>query len=833
MAAITSAQSGNWSAASTWVGGVKPGAGDAAIIATGHTVTVDENTTVGSKAAAVGHGITINATNATTYGKLTVNSGVALTLRGYDKGSNKLMLIGQYAKFEPATGAIILLDLAADSTSYIYNNGHIVADGVTVQIPTSNINWDNASGIRNIAGITPAAFDATQNIYIIKINTSSRVDPGPISNAAGTGLGSFGDSSLIITSQTNGPATEVPSYAGITTTGHFYVDYPKGLIYYKNSGILSVSYSFKYASWYASGIIATTNQAGNSLKIINSTLRWLGSYNVNYAEYEGGAIVSDNKYVESLNADRRLVVIDNLFEYCQKVIVAHNIVSDASHLMVFSGNTFRHCRNGQYSFDALFYIGYSNYFDINNNTFDSFTYINAAIGRGNGINGYVRNNIGRILHSSFVTSSVRPFYFEDNDLSGFGGANDDGGFETEGDVTGSIYYRRNKITNTNRAGRLGNYMVVTDNIIKKAFHHGFVHRSADGYLSNYIFSRNIVVDSYRPGDMGGGWTLGYNRTHWIDNVEIANNTFDTGNRSIQFNDTENTKILGTRLKIYNNIASNSLSGIYRPPTDTANITKLAVSRLDFNNDYNNTTIPTNIKQATFIMSATEYNLSTRNCSGVYLHSPTYTLPQTTGRSLDQANSGTAPTNLSVTLAWGGGAPQQLVLSQGTSTGGTTSTLVDTNKSWVANTFVGKYVKIISGMGAGQVGMIAGNTSTSLSIIANNTTSVWAIAPDATSVYIVMESEVTLIDPGAAMGVNAGLYLPDVVLAPGTYTDTGITITTNAVAVDPQFNASFTPTNPALKTAGFGGTYIGALDYMSPATASPRRRSMSLGFNFGF
>jgi hypothetical protein len=66
---------------------------------------------------------------------------------------------------------------------------------------------------------------------------------------------------------------------------------------------------------------------------------------------------------------------------------------------------------------------------------------------------------------------------------------------------------------------------------------------------------------------------------------------------------------------------------------------------------------------------------------------------------------------------------------GAATGGSTTTLADTSKSWTANSLVGKAVWIVSGTGAGQSRFISSNTANTLTVgIPFN------VAPDATSSY---------------------------------------------------------------------------------------------------
>lgn len=86
MAAITSAQNGNWSASGTWTGGVVPGVGDTVTIS--HNVTVDTNTTVGTSSAAGTIVVQIGSLK-----NLVVDSGVSLTVRGDTRLGNGVLTL--------------------------------------------------------------------------------------------------------------------------------------------------------------------------------------------------------------------------------------------------------------------------------------------------------------------------------------------------------------------------------------------------------------------------------------------------------------------------------------------------------------------------------------------------------------------------------------------------------------------------------------------------------------------------------------------------------------------------------------------------------------------
>lgn len=68
-------------------------------------------------------------------------------------------------------------------------------------------------------------------------------------------------------------------------------------------------------------------------------------------------------------------------------------------------------------------------------------------------------------------------------------------------------------------------------------------------------------------------------------------------------------------------------------------------------------------------------------------------------------------------------------AQGTATSGSSTTLVNSGKSWLTNQWANYQIRIVSGTGAGQIRSVASNTSNTITV-----SSAWAVSPDNTSVY---------------------------------------------------------------------------------------------------
>lgn len=103
---------------------------------------------------------------------------------------------------------------------------------------------------------------------------------------------------------------------------------------------------------------------------------------------------------------------------------------------------------------------------------------------------------------------------------------------------------------------------------------------------------------------------------------------------------------------------------------------------------------------------------------------TWTVLSTTG--LPSSWNATGEASLVATPSWLGSGHVQF--ATGTATSATSTTLVNSAKTWATNQWTNYQVRIVSGTGAGQIRTIASNDGTSVTVAA------WTVTPDDTSVY---------------------------------------------------------------------------------------------------
>lgn len=190
-AQIQSAQSGNWSSSSTWIGGVIPNGNDAVIINTNHQVTLD-NTAFATRNADTTinlNGTLVASVTCVNNASMLVNGSFKLISGGWATGNN----------FVYGTSSNLIFDLG--SGFYEVNN--------------TDVFWPVTNGPRNVyqATIPPFALPAG-----LRLNNMTRTVEGLMSVDAGIHLS---NASLILNGtvqiNTNGYFNDAPIYGNNST----------------------------------------------------------------------------------------------------------------------------------------------------------------------------------------------------------------------------------------------------------------------------------------------------------------------------------------------------------------------------------------------------------------------------------------------------------------------------------------------------------------------------------------------------------------------------------------------------------------------------------------
>lgn len=798
---------GVWSSPATWAlsskpsvcGAGVPGAGDTAAIASGTTVTVDVNTVMGSNGSAVGNAITINGSSPSSFGTLIVNSGVTLTLRGYDRTSNMEMLISQYGQFLPQPGSTILADCATDGQCVINNNGIIhsigtAAQPVTWSIPANRYNWNVAGTISYSASILNF-LDAINlpNVAVAKLS-------GPwIANSTGTGLGSAADSSVTFTARTSGTMNvEVSSLSQVSQPGTYYINYDVGNIYwYQTSGTATFTAVYKYLTFLGGTILSTANVSYNEAVFNYTNFQYMGSTGT-AADF---LLTFGNKQASSIGTSRLAQVQFDVFRYCKRPIgITAAVTGNPSDPILINNNAFYTALEDNYG--SGIFINYAN---TSNVSFQN----NFVQGRGTFLNANswasLATQTGWVIRGNVVTISMFVYalaaswpgsIIDGNLLMAYAAAYDGriiAGFG--GSPTNPTTISNNFFVHPHRAINYDSNLNVQNNFVADFDHHCFDGSIVDDLaLSSVTITNNIIT-----GSTAGSNTaiqMGYNHRQWIDNIRVSQNTVlnQKINGALEFGDgADNTgPSLISNLVTDNNLFVSGVYGVMRAADTATYMSRVHVLRADWNAMYGNSANYNGMNQlATFTYLGGEYDASSqRSVTGVGLFDPNYTTSQS-GASL--VWTAASPTNIS--LSWNGGLPVQLAAYSGSVAAASNNTgygilglrsgvVTDNSKSFPTaqnnpSSPIGMWIQIVGGTGLGQVRRITNTTATTLTIVP-----AWTTVPDTSSSYVVYLSEVKLYDSGGTGYVRAGIDWRSVPTT--TTSDSGIGIVFNTLTPSPNF-----------------------------------------------
>lgn len=736
MAALTTQRSGNFSDTNAgtmpWtaltgsgVGGI-PAAGDTFTVGSGHTVTVDVSATIGANGSNVGHAFTLAGASSSSFGTLIVNSGVTLTLRGNDTTSNTMGLINQYAQFLPQSGSIIMGDPAGDFSTILLNRGMINATGATFTSTSGCYTW--ATQITNVSQASAASawqYSLTGHIGGFRLNHQW------IANAAGTGLGSFGDSSLSFPG-TPSPAltTEVASIAAIDAVGKYFVDYELGMVMAYMTGAPTVSATYKYLVISKTWSIQTTqNTSYNSLSLSGCTVEYLGA--VTESAGNRAALHFANRQTDGFSglsgaATRKFSLTGNTFRFCSHTLSILSSSGTSGDMFQITGNTFGESRGDSVGCCINLFRSSTTYVNLSNNTVKARSVFlstasyaallehtgwkienNNAIALAYFIQSNNTHEAGTLNRACWPNSLLK-----DNTITGYGVGVDGYAVAGWGGKSGNnAIMSGNTISHSKRGVALAPYSTGYNNKLLELLHHHVIGPavSEDTYMVDVYWFNNCGTGCIDA----GGFQLGYNRRMWFDNVWVFNNTWNGG--GFEFGDQMDNSgaSLITRCYVFNNLVVNSVTttlGSYAKSVESAGWrTRQQVQIFENNLSYNPSPshYPGWNGPSKFIKSGVRYNTdATRNCVGMTLHDTNYGSDQGTGRDFTYTINAAGTDE---TVTWGGGTPVQLIAHNrlGNVSVDALNTFIDAGQSFPtaknnANAPWCLFLKITSGALAGTV-----------------------------------------------------------------------------------------------------------------------------------
>jgi hypothetical protein len=182
MALITSAQSGNFNATSTWTGGVVPGVGDTARAATGHTITITANvacvavtnTATGNGRFVLNDGVTLTAN----VSPVTISTGNAQNFVEFNSASPaQCYVVGDVVGFLQNSA---FHSIANNSSGTVNVTGNVTGSSVSSGVNTAIANI--AGGIVNVTGnVTGTGAVAIRNSNVGTIIVTGNVEGGTTS----------------------------------------------------------------------------------------------------------------------------------------------------------------------------------------------------------------------------------------------------------------------------------------------------------------------------------------------------------------------------------------------------------------------------------------------------------------------------------------------------------------------------------------------------------------------------------------------------------------------------------------------------------------------------